>query len=111
MTEGYLAMAATPKSPILRLVVLYSEQLPPDDQKVHDASTRLPKINSPGTSANRQMNISWVEFSCRIKVHLDSHSQSLVLLINTTYVDQQVSNLKKLFSLADYLGSPCPWSG
>ena len=66
MTEGYLAMAATPKSPILRLVVLYSEQLPPDDQKVQDASTRLPKINSPGTSANRQMNISWVEF--RIKV-------------------------------------------
>ena len=55
---GYLAMAATPNRPILRLVVLYDEQLPPDDQRVHEASTRLPKINSPGTSANRQMNIS-----------------------------------------------------
>ena len=41
---------------------MYDEQLPPEDQRVQEASTKLPKINSPGTSANRQINISWVTF-------------------------------------------------
>ena len=88
---------------------MYEEQLPPEDQRVQEASTKLPKINSPGTSANRQMNISWVGFpDCqtfpqqvfliesfwtRHAIYLDAHAQSLVLLIYTANVNQEVSNL------------------